>query len=111
MGAFEAGLRWYAVVATTGVIFAAVYMLWMYQRVMFGKITNPANENLKDLSTREIVIMLPLLLFVFWIGVYPNTFFEKMNPAIEQLLKQMESRQVAMVEVQQPTIATLIEFK
>ncbi|HEY5674779.1 MAG TPA: NADH-quinone oxidoreductase subunit M [Malonomonas sp.] len=111
MGAFEAGLRWYAVVATTGVIFAAVYMLWMYQRVMFGKITNPANENLKDLSSREIAIMLPLLVFVFWIGVYPNTFFDKMNPALEQFIKQMESRQVAMVEVQQPEIATLIEFK
>ena len=111
MGAFEGGLRWYAVVATTGVIFAAVYMLWMYQRVMFGKLTNPANENLKDLSAREIVIMVPLLLFVFWIGVYPNTFFEKMNPAMEQLLKQMDSRQVAMVEIQQPAIANLIEIK
>lgn len=111
MGAFESGLRWYAVVATTGVIFAAVYMLWMYQRVMMGKVTNPANENLKDLSTREVVVMLPLLLFVFWIGFYPNTFFEKMNPAMEQLLKQMEVKQVAVVEVQQPAIAKLIETK
>jgi NADH-quinone oxidoreductase subunit M len=83
----------------------------MYQRVMFGKITNPANENLKDLSAREIVIMLPLLLFVFWIGIYPNTFFEKMNPAMEQLLGQMKSKQVAMVDVQQPAIAKLIEIK
>ncbi len=111
MGAFQGGLRWYAVVATTGVIFAAVYMLWVYQRVMFGKITNQANENLKDLSTREVVIMMPLLLFVFWIGLYPNTFFDKMNPAMEQLLKQMESKQVAIVEVQQPAIAKLIETK
>jgi len=101
MGAFESGLRWYAVFATTGVILAAVYMLWMYQRVMFGKVTNPANENLKDLSLREIVIMLPLLLFVFWIGVYPNTFFDKMNPAMEQALEQM-GHKVAVVEMQQP---------
>jgi NADH-quinone oxidoreductase subunit M len=112
MGAFESELRWYAVVATSGVIFAAVYMLWMFQRVMFGKLTNPANENLKDLSAREIVIMLPLLLFVFWIGVYPNTFFEKMNPAIEQLLNQVQIKQVAVVEPLDPAVmAKIVEFK
>ena len=81
MGAFQSGLRWYAVFATSGVILAAVYMLWMFQRVMFGELKNPANQKLKDLSVREVVIMLPLLVFVFWIGFYPNTFFDKMNPA------------------------------
>jgi NADH-quinone oxidoreductase subunit M len=111
VGAFESGLRWYAVIATTGVIFAAVYMLWMYQRVMMGKITNPANENLTDLSAREVVVMLPLLLFVFWIGVYPNTFFEKMNPAMEQVIQQMKNNQVAVVEVQQPVVANMFETK
>ncbi|MCK4623559.1 MAG: NADH-quinone oxidoreductase subunit M [Desulfuromonadales bacterium] len=111
VGAFESNLRWFAVVATSGVVFAAVYMLWMYQRVMLGKVTNPANENLKDLSLREITVMLPLLLFVFWIGVYPNTFLDKMNPAIEQLLNQMNNKQVAVVEVYQPVVAKLIEIK
>ncbi|NOQ51692.1 MAG: NADH-quinone oxidoreductase subunit M [Desulfuromonadaceae bacterium] len=110
-GAFESNLRWFAVIATSGVIFAAVYMLWMYQRVMLGKVTNPANENLKDLSLREIAVMVPLLLFVFWIGVYPNTFLDKMNPAIEQLLNQMNNKQVAVVEVYQPVVAKLIEIK
>ncbi len=102
MGAFQGGLRWYAVFATTGVILAAVYMLWVYQRVMFGKVTNPKNENLKDLSAREIVIMLPLLLFIFWIGVAPNTFFSKMNPAMELMLEQMGAQKIAVVEVLQP---------
>src|SRR6056297_989834 len=111
MGAFESNLRWYAVFATSGVILAAVYMLWMYQRVMFGKVTNPANENIKDLSAREIVIMAPLLLFVFWIGIYPNTFFDKMNPALEQLLEQMNSQQVAIVEVVQPVVAKVVDTK
>ena len=110
-GAFESNLRWFAVIATSGVIFAAIYMLWMYQRVMLGKVTNPANENLKDLSLREIAVMVPLLLFVFWIGVYPNTFLDKMNPAIEQLLNQMNNKQVAVVEVYQPVVAKLIEIK
>ncbi|MCF6178297.1 MAG: NADH-quinone oxidoreductase subunit M [Geopsychrobacter sp.] len=111
VGAFESDLRWYAVVATTGVIFAAVYMLWMYQRVMFGKITNPKNENLKDLSAREIILMVPLLVFIFWIGVYPNTFLRKMNPAIELLLHQVKSKQVAVVEPVQPVIAQNIVLK
>jgi len=111
MGAFESNLRWYAVFATTGVILAAVYMLWVYQRIMFGKVTNPANENIKDLSAREIVIMAPLLLFVFWIGIYPNTFFDKMNPALEQLLEQMNNQQVAIVEVVQPVVAKVVDTK
>jgi hypothetical protein len=97
LGAFESELRWYAIIATTGVIFAAVYMLWMYQRVMFGELKNPKNAELKDLSAREITLMVPLLVFVFWIGVYPNTFFDKMNPALENLIKQVKSQQVAMV--------------
>jgi NADH-quinone oxidoreductase subunit M len=103
MGAFESELRWYAVAATSGVIFAAVYMLWMFQRVMFGEIKNPKNAELKDLSTREVALMLPLLLFVFWIGVYPNTFFEKMNPALEQLIDQVKGKQqVAIVQQVNP---------
>jgi len=111
VGAFESGLRWYAVVATTGIILAAAYMLWMFQRVMFGTITNPKNEDLKDLNAREIILMIPLLIFVFWIGVYPNTFLRKMNPAIEQLLHQVNTKQVAVVEPVQPVIAQNIVIK
>ena len=99
IGAFESHLRWFTVFATSGVIFAAVYMLWMFQRVMFGKLENPANQVLKDLSLREIAVMLPLLVFVFWIGVYPSTFTDKMNPAIEQLIQQVNGKeQIAVVE-------------
>jgi NADH-quinone oxidoreductase subunit M len=99
LGAYESELRWFGVFATTGVILAAVYMLWMYQRVMFGELKNPANQKLVDLSAREVALMLPLLLFVFWIGIYPNTFLGKMNPAVEQLLQEVNGKQqVAMVE-------------
>ncbi len=98
MGAFQSNLRWFAVVATSGVILAAVYMLWMFQRVMFGELNNPKNQNLKDLNLREIVLMVPLLVFVFWIGVYPNTFLEKMNPSLERLIEQVKGKQVAVVQ-------------
>ncbi|MBE0597687.1 MAG: NADH-quinone oxidoreductase subunit M [Desulfuromonadales bacterium] len=99
LGAFQSELRWFAVVATSGVIFAAVYMLWMFQRVMFGELKNPANQKLKDLSAREVVVMLPLLVFVFWIGVYPNVFFEKMSPSLEQLIQQVKVRQAVAMEI------------
>jgi NADH-quinone oxidoreductase subunit M len=78
-------------------------MLWMFQRVMFGELKNPANKDLKDLNAREVVLMVPLLIFVFWIGIYPNTFLEKMNPAIEQLIGQIKGKQqVAVVEIVTP---------
>jgi len=98
VGAFESELRIFTVFATTGVILAAVYMLWMFQRVMMGKLTNPKNENLKDLSARELAVMLPLVLFIFWIGFYPNTFLDKMNPSFDNLINQVkEKQQVAMM--------------
>ena len=99
IGAFQSELRIYAIIASSGVIFAAVYMLWMFQRVMFGELKNPENQKLKDLDAREITLMVPLLVFVFWIGIYPNTFFEKMNPSLEKLIQQVKSKQqVAMVQ-------------
>jgi len=95
IGAFESGLRWYTVIAASGVILSAVYMLWMFQRVMFGELTNPKNQQLSDLNGREIVIMLPLVALIFIMGLYPNPFIEKMTPSIEKLIQQSKVRQVA----------------
>lgn len=89
---------WYSVVGATGVIFAAVYMLWMFQRVMFGEVTNAKNLGLKDLSAREILVLLPILVFVVWIGVYPNTFLKPMEPAVTNLIKQVETKRKAVAE-------------
>jgi NADH-quinone oxidoreductase subunit M len=80
----------YATIAATGVIFAACYMLWMFQRVIFGKVTNEKNKDLKDLNCREIAIFVPLLLFIVWIGVYPNTFLSKTKATTESFLAMME---------------------
>jgi NADH-quinone oxidoreductase subunit M len=89
LGGYESELRWWTVIATSGVIFAAVYMLWMFQRVMFGELTNPKNQSLLDLDAREIAIMVPLLVLIFVMGVYPNPFIEKMDPAIKKLVGQI----------------------
>lgn len=65
---------WFTIFATSGVIFAAVYLLWMYQRVVFGKLEKENLKELTDLNTREIIVLLPLLIFIVWIGIYPSTF-------------------------------------
>jgi NADH-quinone oxidoreductase subunit M len=91
---------WYAVFAASGVIFAAVYMLWMFQRVMFGEITNPKNLGLKDLSAREVVVLLPILVFVVWIGVYPNTFLKPMEPSVKNFIKQVEDKRAAVMNIE-----------
>lgn len=78
----------FAVVAALGVILAAIYMLWMYQRVIFGKPVKPENQGLQDLSTREIAFMLPILLFIVWIGVYPNTFLKMSDHTAAKIVLQ-----------------------
>ncbi|MCX6147568.1 MAG: NADH-quinone oxidoreductase subunit M [Candidatus Kapabacteria bacterium] len=64
----------YSIFAASGVIFAAVYLLWMFQRVMYGTNDNVANHNLKDLTKNEYFMLIPLVIFIVWIGVYPKTF-------------------------------------
>lgn len=69
--------------AATGVIWAAVYMLWMLQRVVFGKVTNPANANLPDLNPREIGLLLPLLVLMVVMGVFPRPFLDRSKASVE----------------------------
>ncbi|MGH7262646.1 MAG: hypothetical protein ACREH7_01815, partial [Candidatus Rokuibacteriota bacterium] len=84
------------VLATVGIIFAAVYMLWMYQRVFFGEITT-ANRELKDLTRREWAVLLPVLLFIVWIGVYPRPFTGMTEATAEALIAQVRSKAAATV--------------
>lgn len=86
LGVFKSNVT-YAVLAASGVIIAAVYMLWMYQRVMFGKVTNPANQILPDLNLRERLILIPLVVTIFWIGFYPKPFLSKMETSVASLLQ------------------------
>ena len=72
--------------ATTGVILAAVYLLWMFQRVFMGPLDNPANEKLRDLNGGELAIMLSFLLFIIWIGVAPSGFFDLMHGTVSHLV-------------------------
>jgi len=88
VGAYQTSPIW-AVFAASGVILAAIYMLWMVRRVFFGEITNKANKSLKDLNVTEWFSLAPLLIFIVWIGVHPNTFLSKFAVSIEHFLTQV----------------------
>ncbi len=77
----------FAILGTSAVIFSAAYLLWMYKRVFFQPLTNPANMKLKDLNFREIFIMLMIVIPMFWIGLYPKPFLERMKPSVEAFIK------------------------
>ena len=95
LGAFGSkaiGSPWFAGIAAVGVIMSAVYILYMFQKIFLGPEGSIVEEvkkhghALRDLSLREIATVVPLLVFIFWIGLYPKPFFELMAPAVTKLL-------------------------
>jgi len=87
-GVFETNRIW-AACSTSGVILAAAYLLWLYQRTMLGKVTNPKNENLPDLNAREWAIFVPLIALCFWIGLYPKPFFDVLEKPVAQIVERV----------------------
>lgn len=81
----------FAIISATGVIFAAVYLLWMWQRVMFGTNDNPENQNLQDVTKQEMWQMIPLVVFIVWIGVYPGTFLKFTEASTRALVGKIEA--------------------
>ncbi|MBI3635364.1 MAG: NADH-quinone oxidoreductase subunit M [Candidatus Rokubacteria bacterium] len=81
-----------AAFATAGMIFAAVYLLWMYQRVAFGDVTHEANRRLRDLTPREWALVTPLVLLIVWIGVYPVAFTGKTEATVKALIAQVQTK-------------------
>jgi len=91
LGAFRSNML-YGVLAATGVILGAVYMLWMFQRVMFGQITKEENRKLLDLTKRETAILCAIVFFVFLMGMYPKPFFKKMDASAENYLHCLQMK-------------------
>ena len=87
-GAFEANRVW-AMIAVSGVVFGAAYMLWLYQRTMFGPLSNPKNQNLKDLNLRELAVLLPLIAWAFWIGLYPKPYFDVLEKPVAKIVERV----------------------
>jgi NADH-quinone oxidoreductase subunit M len=91
LGSFTA-FPWATGIATTGVIFAAAYLLWALQRLIFNRLDNPENEHLVDLSRRELAVMLPLIVGIVWLGLYPAPVLRRMEPATKRYLEVVRPR-------------------
>ena len=79
-----------AILAGSGVILAAVYLLWMYERMFTGPVLNPKNEGLSDLGFREIAILVPLIVLIIGIGVYPKPVLDRIEPSVEIILDRIQ---------------------
>jgi NADH-quinone oxidoreductase subunit M len=99
LGAFGSaaiGSWWFAGLAALGVILAAVYMLYMFQKMFLGPADKPENQALKDLSAREVITLLPLVVLIFWIGLYPRPFFDLMAPSVNHLVSALQAASMAV---------------
>jgi NADH-quinone oxidoreductase subunit M len=103
LGAWDAGQSggalnsfWFAGLAAVGVILAAVYILFMFQKLFLGPVDKEENRSLKDLNWREIVTLVPLLIFIFWIGLYPKPFFSLIAPTVDKLVQTVQVAALTM---------------
>jgi NADH-quinone oxidoreductase subunit M len=93
--AHEGGLHWllsygFVIVAATGLVLGAVYLLWMIERVFFGPVLQKRHLSLPDMSKRELAVFAPLLVMIFWMGLYPKPFIDKMSPTVDDWLLDVE---------------------
>ncbi len=75
----------------SGIVLGAAYMLWLYQRTMFGTVDNPKNENLPDLNLREWATFTPLLILAVWIGLYPKPFLDRLETSVDRVMTRVSS--------------------
>jgi NADH-quinone oxidoreductase subunit M len=88
IGAFQRSWVW-ALFGATGIVLGAAYMLWLYQRVFFGELSNDKNKDLPDLNLREQWTLIPLIFIAFWIGLYPKPFFTRMAPTVDRVIERV----------------------
>lgn len=92
LGVFKASAA-AAVLAASGVVLGAVYMLRMYQRVLLGPVAHPANKDLKDLNPREVLTLVPVILLIVWIGIYPRPFLKLTAAGTTHLVEMIQMKQ------------------
>jgi NADH-quinone oxidoreductase subunit M len=87
-GIFAVSMAW-AGVAAAGIVLGAAYMLWLYQRTMFGKVENPKNEGLADVGVREFALFVPLIILAVWIGLYPSPFLRRLDTSVSRVIARV----------------------
>jgi NADH-quinone oxidoreductase subunit M len=92
--------RLWAVWAAVGIVLGAAYMLWLYQRVMFGELEHQENRNLPDLNWREIATFVPLIILAFWIGLYPKVFLDYLHEPVNQIVERVRPNQFSPLPAQ-----------
>jgi NADH-quinone oxidoreductase subunit M len=98
--------KFWVICAVFGIVLGAGYMLWLYQRTMFGKLDKPENQNLKDLNFRESMTLIPLVVLAFWIGLYPKPFFDILQPSVHRLVQQVSETGGASASADRPAAAS-----
>jgi NADH-quinone oxidoreductase subunit M len=93
-GVFLHSIMW-AAFACSGVVLGAAYMLYLYQRTMFGKIENPKNEKLPDLNLREFATFAPLIVLAVWIGLYPKPFLDRLQTSVQHVVLRVSPEYTA----------------
>jgi len=88
----------FGIFAASGVIFAAVYLLWMYQRVVFGTVKNPKLNDLTDLDVREMFVLAPIFVFIVWIGIYPGSFLNITSASTLKIIEQVNQSLSAIIK-------------
>ena len=106
-GTFIESKAW-AAWAVPGVILAAAYLLWLYQRVFFGAVTNPKNEKLQDLTPREILTFAPLIAAALFIGIYPKPMFQILQQPVAQLVQTVRPNEAKPVLAAQPAVTPVM---
>ena len=115
-GVFVANKIW-AAFAASGIVLGAAYMLWLYQRTMFGKIENPKNENLPDLNMREFATFVPLMILAVWIGLYPAPFLRRLETSVNRVVARVNpeyqagrTASLAECESSRPVVSMVARF-
>ncbi|HYY15842.1 MAG TPA: NADH-quinone oxidoreductase subunit M, partial [Gammaproteobacteria bacterium] len=110
VGAFKTSYVW-AAFAVLGIILGAAYMLWAYQRVMFGEIDKPENTRISDCNGREVAYMVPIVLLMVWIGIYPKPYLRSMEASVSYWLTQVNQGRAQRSAIQKPSLPAIVGLK
>jgi NADH-quinone oxidoreductase subunit M len=109
VGAFKTSYVW-AAFAVLGIILGAAYMLWAFQRVMFGELDKPENRRISDCNGREVAYMVPLIILMVWIGIYPKPYLRSMEASVSYWLNRVQQASLQRDAVAPPELSTLVRL-